>query len=306
MAFLITSLARLLASMPLDMALAWGRGLGTLTGSVFRLRRKVVVSQLRACFPEKNRAEIEAIASRVYCNQGMNLVEQLRILVKGLDDVEGRVEIRGQENLDRILSDNRSALVLMAHIGNWEITGYTTRITRRKTSVVVKLMRSPKLQEFVVKTREQMNLRIIGHKGGFRECLRAVKAGELLAIVLDQNRPIQEGVFVDFFGRPACTSPGLAVISYKTRLPVFPVFFTRKENHRDHAMHVLAPIEPPTGRSMAAATEATARYTRTIEDMIRQYPDQWLWMHKRWKTQRPTGNVEGQGCSAQTDGPGDQ
>jgi Kdo2-lipid IVA lauroyltransferase/acyltransferase len=287
MVLLIKCLAWFFASMPLGMALAFGRGLGTLTGSILRLRRKVVVSQLMACFPEKPRSEIESIASRVYRNQGMNLVEQLRILVIGLDDVEGRVEIRGQENVEKILHADTSALILMAHIGNWEIAGYTTRISNRVTTVVVKLMRNPKVQEYLVKTREKMNVRIIPHKGGFRDCLRAVDAGDVLTIILDQNRPTHEGVFVDFFGRSACTSPGLAVISYKTKLPVYPVFFTRQPNHRDHIMHVLPPIEPPPGRKMDVTTAYTEKYTKVIEDMIRQYPDQWLWMHKRWKTQMP-------------------
>ncbi len=133
--------------MPLGLALAFGRGLGTLIGSILRLRRGVVVRQLAACFPEKPRREIEHLASRVYRNQGMNLVEQLRILVKGLDDVEGRVEIRGQENMDKILRDNKAALILMAHVGNWEISGYTTRMTNRATTVVVKVMRNPKVQD---------------------------------------------------------------------------------------------------------------------------------------------------------------
>jgi KDO2-lipid IV(A) lauroyltransferase len=292
MVLLIKCLAWFFASMPLGLALAIGRGLGTLTGSILRLRRGVVVGQLEACFPEKPRREIERLASRVYRNQGMNLVEQLRIMVKGLEDVEGRVEIRGQENVDKILGDNKAALILMAHVGNWEIAGYTTRMTNRTTTVVVKVMRNPKVQEYVLKTRERMNVRIIPHKGGFRDCLRALDRGDLLAIVLDQNRPTDEGVFVDFFGRPACTSPGLAVISYKTQLPVYPVFFTRRENHRDHILHALPPIEPPPGRKMDSTKEYTARYTRVIEEMIRAYPDQWLWMHKRWKTRMPKEEME--------------
>lgn len=273
------------ASAKLDHALACGRFLGWLVGSVFRIRRKVVTEQLTRCFPERPPEEIKRIADQVYQQQGMNVIEMLRVSVLGLEDLEGRITIenRGSPNIfDR---DYGAVLALMAHVGNWELVGYSTKLSDREATVVVKPIKNQALNTYIKYTREKMGVHMLPHRDSFRDCLRVAKAQKGLAIVLDQNRARDDGIFVDFFGKKACTSIGLAVISQKTKLPVHPLFCMRKPNHRDFTLLVGETIEVPPDHAKETMVEYTQKYTNAIENIIREYPAQWLWLHKRWKTQ---------------------
>ena len=279
---------RLFATMPLRLALAVGRGLGTFAACVVRHRRRETVERIQRCFPEKSRAQCEAIYRGMFRNLGMNIVEMLRLSVLGTDDLLPRVEFHGQENLHEALrSDGWGSLALMAHIGNWEFCGAVASLLEEEVSVVVKPMRDPALQDYLEQTRQRMGPNMLPHHNSFRECLRRLKAGSHVAVILDQNRGREQGVFVEFFGQPACTSPGLALLSAQSGSPVLPVFDLRGTDPTQHHLHLLPAIPACSGRKIEALTEATQIYTLRIEEMIRKYPEQWIWLHRRWKTKPP-------------------
>jgi KDO2-lipid IV(A) lauroyltransferase len=222
----------------------------------------------------------------MFRNLGMNVVEMLRLSVLGMDDLRPRVDFHGQEHLHAALrQDGWGILSLMAHIGNWEFSGAVTALLDEEVSVVVKTMRDPVLQAYLEQTRKRMGGHLLPHHDSFRECLRRLKAGKHVGVVLDQNRSREQGVFVDFFGQPACTSPGLALLSAQSGSPVLPLFDIRDADPTRHHLHLLPAIPPCTGRKIEALTEATQLYTRQIEEMIRKHPEQWIWLHRRWKTQ---------------------
>lgn len=114
--------------------------------------------------------------------------------------------------------------------------------------------------------------------------MSALKRGEIVAIVLDQNTKRDYGIFVDFMGRPACTSPGLAILAAQTGTPVYPFYATRAPDG-SHDVTMMPPLDPPTDKSREAMHDATQRYTKVLEDIIREHPENWMWLHKRWRTQ---------------------
>jgi KDO2-lipid IV(A) lauroyltransferase len=122
-----------------------------------------------------------------------------------------------------------------------------------------------------------------------RACLKALKGNGLLGFILDQNRPHDQGIFVTFFNQPASTTPGLAFISAVTQAPVVPVFIHRTPDDRHH-VRVLPAIEPPADRGEDSLRSATQHYTTIIEQEVRRHPDQWTWVHRRWKTRPKPGD----------------
>ena len=219
----------------------------------------------------------------MYKNLGMTVVEQLRISVLGLQDFEERIDVHGIEHYRLAAVRSNGALVLMAHLGNWELCGYSTRLVDCPVSVVVKPMKNKKFEAYLTRTRERMGAHMLPTTSSYRECLRRLRKAEILTMILDQNTHRHRGVFVEFFGRPACTTQGLAILSAQSQAPVIPVFVVRRDDDR-YDMFIHPAIDPPADREAASLRQATQHYTRIIEDMIRKYPDQWIWIHRRWRT----------------------
>lgn len=287
MVYLVLLIARLVSALPLGTALALGRGLGAGYWLVFRPRREPTIETLCRCLPGTSRAEALRILGRMYRHQGMNIIESLRVSVRGLEDFDGRVTVHGREHLDRLNASESGVLLLMGHLGNWEMCGYATRYFGRPANVVVKPIKNDGVQRFIESTRERMNLRMILRQGSFPLCLRALQRKEIVAIILDQNQSRHQGLFVDFFGKPACTSPGLALLAARGKSPVFPLYSFRRGN-RHHDLYFSEPLPSPDQTDPESLRAATQIYTRFLEDRIREHPDQWIWMHRRWRT-KPEG-----------------
>ena len=283
MILLLHTISRILSALPLSVALAVGRGIGRFMGSIIRYRKKDAKEALRRSLPDRTESERSRIQQNMYQNLGMTLVEQLRISILGFADFTDRIDVHGLEHFESALSKNTGAIAMMAHIGNWELCGFTTTFLDRPISVVVKPMRNPRLESYLTSTRQKMNLRILPVTTSYRQCIRTLRKGEILAMIMDQNTQRDKGVFVDFFGQPACTTLGLAILSAQTAAPVVPLFNIRRDDHR-YDLIILPPIEPPPDRQKETLKQFTQQYTRIIEDMIRKYPDQWIWIHRRWRT----------------------
>ena len=286
MMFILKSLSWFFGALPLPVALAAGRGLGWIYGSVLRFRRAEVLATLQRSFPERSLKDLKRIRSSMYANLGMNVVESLR--VAGIDQnfVDRHITLLGEERIDEARKEGSGVLVLTAHVGNWEMLCVIAPMFGHRLTIVAKAMKSESLTRFIKQTRGRFGTRALPSKNVYRECLRVLRNKETLGFILDQNRTQVDGVFVDFFGKPACTSIGLALLSYQAKAPVVPVFAVRKPGGH-HEMHLLPVIEPPPNREPETIRAYTQRYTTEIENMIRQYPDQWIWVHRRWRTQPP-------------------
>ncbi|MBN1269567.1 MAG: lysophospholipid acyltransferase family protein [Kiritimatiellae bacterium] len=288
----LRAVARWLARMPIERMLAVGRCLGWFFGKVLRYHRRDAFDALRRSFPEKSEPELRAIVRDMYRNFGMNLVESLRLAGGNDDQVASRVSVVGEEHVKTALARGKGALILTAHFGNWDLLSVITPRKGYPLTIITKDVKNEALNEFWMATRRKHGLSLVPAHQSYRVCRAALKRNELVGFILDQNMIDKEGVFVDFFGRPACTTPGLAFMAAQSGAPIVPAFITRREGGY-HEVRVLPPIDPPRDREPATIQAATQEYTRIIEKAIRERPEQWIWIHRRWRTRRPDEKIAG-------------
>lgn len=284
MILLIRFLSFILAALPLSAALAVGRGAGWVFGTLIRYHRADALDALRRSFPEKTDREIKGITNRMYANLGMNAVEILRLRHADDEYLSTHIEWAGLENLRPMQDAGRGGMILTAHLGNWEMLSIVApEAISIPCSVIVKKIKGKTLPAYVDESRTQFGLKLLPAKNSYRNCLRTLRRNELLGFVIDQNMISREGEFINFFGRPACTTLGLAHLAARAKAPVIPFFPIRKPNGHHQAIFLPA-IEPPPSSEKEDLIAATREYSRIVEDMIRKYPDQWIWIHRRWKT----------------------
>jgi len=264
---------------------------GRVAWLVDRRHRDIVADNLRTAFPDLPDAQRVAIERQAFANWGRIAAE----LVHFERVAAGRG--RGDPTIvalaaaaEPLLARGRGLLVLTAHTGNFELLA---RLWGRATGVEIavfhRALKNRRIDAFVRRARGACGFRVLDRGVTVREALRILQRGGVFVVPLDQNQLPGRGVFVDLFGRPACTSTLLARLALVSRAPVLPVFAVWRG--ADTVAEIGAPIDVPVdpGRSKDALSYAlTARYTREIERVVRAYPSQWNWAHRRWKT-RPQG-----------------
>jgi KDO2-lipid IV(A) lauroyltransferase len=192
------------------------------------------------------------------------------------------IRYEGLENFQSALALGRGVLVATAHLGNWELSAFAHAWMTAPMNIVVRPLDNPRIDELVEKRRALSGNRIIEKKDAARGILRALAANEAVGILIDQNTTLDQGVFVDFFGVKACAGNAFVKLAHHSGAPVVPGFALWSESERKYVLHFYPPIEM-TGDVL----EDTQRIHALLEKVIREYPDQWLWIHRRWKT-RPT------------------
>lgn len=260
-----------------------GAGIGWIMGSLFRYRRAEVLWTIRRCLPEKSEDEVRKIASGMYRHLGRFVIESA-----GAESIDARflrenVEVVGREIMAALLARGKGVIALTAHIGNFDLLGIISCLSGIPLTSISKKLHPKSLDDYWIGTRTKFGFKIIPTKHSFRSAVTSLKNNGVLGFLLDQNMKRNRGIFVDFFGQPACTSPGLAQLSVYCGSPVAPVFITRTARG-GHRVEIMPALEPPSDNSPESIREATRRYNRVIEDYIRRYPDQWIWLHRRWRT----------------------
>jgi KDO2-lipid IV(A) lauroyltransferase len=173
--------------------------------------------------------------------------------------------------------------LLAAHLGNWEVAAAAWASRGQPVALIAKAIKNGTVNALWTATREKFGMRLLSQRGSYAECLRALRQNEAVACMLDQNMTSDEGLFVEFFGRPACTTPGLAMLAARTGVAVVPVQFIRLAGGR-HLCRFLPALPPPPNQDPASLRAATQEYTAILETMIRDHPEQWIWVHRRWRT----------------------
>lgn len=267
---------------------AWiGRRLGDLGFVVLRRRRGVTLANLRHAFPEMRAAERRRLARQSWQHLGLTFIEWCALLVRPIDRFLEQVSLEGVEHLDAAMAEHGRALMLTAHLGNWELLAAARRLTPYELAVVVRPLDAFGLNALAERLRLKAGVELIDKRQALRPVLTALAGGRLVAILLDQNASRREGVFVPFFGRLASTSRAMAVLARRTGAPVLPIF-TRREADGRHRVIIHPPLPPlPMNAGEAAVVDLTARCTAAIEAAIREAPEQWLWIHARWRTRPP-------------------
>ena len=283
MKWLLRALIRIASSLSLHSDLKLGCVLGWIYGSVISYHRKDALDALARAFPEKSERERRQILDRMYRNLGMNLLETMRFPSRTDEQLKALIRVEGEDIVKELLGRGKGLIFLSAHIGNWDLMCTIAPRFGYPLTIITKDIKNKAVNELWMDIRQRFGLRFVPAHNSYRQCLTALKKNELVGFILDQNMIRTEGVFVDFFGKPACTTPGLAYMSAQSGAPVVPVF-TIREKDGCHLIKVLPPIEPPPDRKPETAHEYTQKYTKAIEDVVRQYPDQWIWIHRRWRT----------------------
>ena len=282
--WVLRGLARAVAALPAGAATALGNGIGWTLARVVRLRRTYVLETLARCFPEKTPVERQALYAEICRQQARNVVEVLRYAGGREAELAARLDVSGKEHVEAARALGKGVLVLIAHFGNYALLALQVpRLFGYPLSIIAKPLRNATLNELWWELQRKAGVNGIPARNAYRASVRALKDNGLVGFMLDQNRPAGLGVFVDFFGKPASTTPGLAVMSAHTGAPVLPVFI-RREPDGTHRVEARPPLPPPADRRPETMQAYTAACTRIIEDEIRRHPEQWLWWHKRWKS----------------------
>ena len=289
----------------LEFALAWlfihalgilPRGVARAAGAVIarvahaslgRLRR-VGLRNLELAFPAMSAAERGHILRIEYRNLGWLLAEFCQMPKYTPDFAARFIRYEGLENYLAARSRGKGVLVLTGHLGAWELSSFYHSLAGYPMGMVIRRLDNPLVDRMVNRIRCRHGNRVL-HKDDFaRGLLAAMRAGETVGILMDTNMTPPQGLFVPFFGVPACTASGLARVALKTGAAVLPGFLLWEESERQYVLHFYPELAlASTGDSDADAADNTARFTAVLEDAIREYPSQWLWMHRRWKTRPP-------------------
>ncbi|HKT87093.1 MAG TPA: lysophospholipid acyltransferase family protein [Candidatus Sulfotelmatobacter sp.] len=254
----------------------------------FRLRQ-VGMRNLAMALPEKTIPERKRILRGVFTSLGRQLAELCqfpRYTPKNVDEV---VVYDGLENYEQAYARGKGVLFLTAHFGGWELSAFAHSLHGHWLNVVMRPMDNPYLNRMIEHYRTMHGNKMVNKDDFVRGLLAAMKAGETVGILMDTNMTPPQGVFVDFFGIQACTASGLARIALRTDAAVVPGF-TIWDNTLGKYRLRFDPALPliRTGNLDADIIANTQMFTKVIEEYVRKYPEQWLWVHRRWKT-RPEG-----------------
>jgi KDO2-lipid IV(A) lauroyltransferase len=274
--------------LPENLSLWVGKGLGWIAFYLARERQKVALQNLHIAFDqEKSTGEIRAIAKRTFLNLGMTAVEFFRIPGMDVKTFKKRVRIEGLEEALRLLEKKKGALLLIGHFGNWELMGLMSKVIGNPIMVIAKPMKKNRwIDQFITKIRNAGGLEVVSNIRASRKVIQALSQNRVVGILIDQRAKRSEGIWADFFGRKAPTTPALAVLAMKTGAPVLPVFMIRN-GFQKHRLLIKEPLElVHTGDIKKDAETNTQLFNHTLESMIRQYPDQWFWVHRRWERRK--------------------
>jgi len=279
-----------LAHLPLGLGLWAGRRLGDLAYWVLPGRRAAASENLARAFGgERTARERRRLCRESFRHLGMTLVEACTFFFRPPSVMLSRVDVEGVDHLKAAAAQGRGVLLLTAHFGNWELLAAAHVRTGYPLSVVARPLDSPLLNRLVTRFREGGGVEVIPKRRAVRRVLEALRRGSMVGILLDQNTSRREGVFVPFFGELASTAKSLAALAFSSGAPVVPVFIHREAGGR-HRVVVEPAVPPPaTGDREQDIFTFTTAFAKIVESRIREWPEQWLWIHRRWKT-RPDGH----------------
>ena len=275
--------------LPRPLARAAGITLGWIICFLHRRLRWVGMRNLALAYPEMSRRKRARILRGVFTSLGRQLAEVCLFPKYTRENVEEVVVYDGFENFQRAVARGKGVLFLTGHLGGWELSAFAHSLYGHPLHVVMRALDNPYLDRLTREYRSMHGNSMIDKDEPVRALLSAMKAGETVGILMDTNMTPPQGVFVDFFGIPACTPSGLARIALRTDAAVVPGFTIWDPELQKYRLRFDPVVEViRTGNDEADIVANTQRFTKIIEDFVRRYPDQWLWVHRRWKT-RPAG-----------------
>jgi KDO2-lipid IV(A) lauroyltransferase len=250
--------------------------------------RAVGMRNLELAFPEMPAPERKRILKGEFTSLGRQLAEVCLFPRYTRENIDQVVVYDGFEHFQSAFARGRGVLFVTAHLGGWELSAFAHSLHGHPLHIVMRPLDNPYVDRLVHHYRTMHGNTTVAKDDSVRGLLGAMKTGGTVGILMDTNMTPPQGVFVPFFGIPACTASGLARIALRTDAAVVPGFTVWDEQLKKYRLRFDAAVELiRTGDDNADIVSNTARFTATIEDYVRRYPDQWLWVHRRWKTRPP-------------------
>jgi KDO2-lipid IV(A) lauroyltransferase len=276
--------------LPASMAMLLGRGMGKVAYALAGDLRRTGAINLRLAFPDKSDAERAQLLRECFDSLGRVLGLFSQFSSRSLEDLQSLVEPQGLEHLVAVKRKcGQKVILYTGHLGAWELTSFGLALFGHPFTFLVRRIDNPKIESLVDRVRTRFGNETIDKLSAARSMLKILRAGETpLGLLPDLNTLDDEAIFIDFFGVPAATTFVVAKLALRTNTPIVPVFAPWSEEKGKY----LLIVEPPVSLERTEDEEENVRrltigLTQRIENQIRRYPGQWLWIHKRWKTRPP-------------------
>lgn len=288
----VSAVTWLLGLLPRGAALAVGRGLGRLWGDLDRRHVRVALDNLGHAFPHWDEARRLRTARGVYAHFGQILFDILWLSERPPETVLSVVDVEGRQHVERAAAAGRGTVLVTAHLGNWEAHGVAHGLLFGPLGLVARPLDNPRLDARLCAFRRRSGNPVIYKQRALVQVLRILRSGGGVAILIDQNVQEGDGIFVDFFGRLAATTTVAAALAVKTGCALVPVRVRLGGDGRYRAGYEPAVKWIPSGDRQRDIAHLTQVLTHRIEAWVREAPEQWLWIHRRWKTQPGAARTE--------------
>jgi KDO2-lipid IV(A) lauroyltransferase len=254
--------------------------------------RRTGERNLLLAFPEKSAEERNQLLRGCFESLGRELGLFAQLSTRKRDRLRKLFDIEGLEHLESAQSLGNGVILITAHLGAWELTSFSLSVIGHPIAFLVRRIDNPRVELYVDKARTRFGNQTVDKLAAARSMVKTLRSGELLGLLPDLNTLDDEAIFVDFFGVPASTNFVVAKLSLRTNSPVVPIFAPWDDKRQKFNVYIEPQIAiEASGNEDEDVRQLTARISGTIEQNIRRFPDQWLWIHKRWKT-RPPGEPE--------------
>jgi KDO2-lipid IV(A) lauroyltransferase len=285
--FIIKSVQQLLRLLPENVQRRVGLSMGRGAWLFLKKRRRVAISNLKRAFHHLDEGEASRLAKRCFENLGINFVESLILPFIPKDELVRRFSIKDKHFADEAMALNKGMMALVFHYANWEIMGVASHFMGKEIIVLARpLKRHRLINEYLNKLRGETGLTVIPNANTGKDVMRYLKENKIVAILGDQREKRSRGVLVEFFGEKAPTSKGIAMIGMKTRSPVVPFYFKREGFLRYTIVCSPAIEMERKGNIEDLIYKNTRKINAFLEDLLRESPEDWFWLHRRWKGRR--------------------
>jgi KDO2-lipid IV(A) lauroyltransferase len=281
-----------LSLMPISWAMTTGRGLGRVAYAAAGELRRTGERNLKLAFPEKSEAERQRLLRQSFAGLGRQLGLVSKFAGASRESLLDVTRWEGLEHLEAAKAQNKPVILFTGHVGAWELSSFGLSLRDSPLSFLVRRLDNPKVEQLVDRIRTRFGNESVDKRGAARPMLNILRSGGTLGLLVDLNTLDEEAIFVDFFGVPASTTFMLAKLALRTDATVLPIFVPWDEESGKFLVHILPEVKVNrSGNEEEEVRVLTANLTTVVENYIRRYPDQWLWIHKRWKT-RPKGEAD--------------
>lgn len=283
-------LARMLAGiiflLPIKAGVFLGGQLGGVIFFLLKSQRRKTLKNLKIAFENrKSYCELYAIAKAVFKNLGRSAAEFINFPKINSKNIDRFIQVAGVEKINKALEEKNGAVILSCHFGNWELGAAYFGLKGYSFNAIVRPLRDEGFDRLVNSARRSKSINIVSREQSFKKIVSILKENKLIGILPDQDIDSIDGVFVDFFGKPAYTPTGPVLLALASGSPIFPILCIRENGRYKLVVEDRIALEN-TGRRDRDVFVNTQRWTKIIEGYIGRYPEQWVWMHNRWKTQQ--------------------